>query len=485
MTQIGKSGGSIVSRAEQLFGIDLRSLTAFRIGLAALLLADLAYRALDFQAHYTDQGVLPRALYLEIFSNVEVTWSLHLILGSATYTALLFLAAALAALALLFGVHARAAAVVCWVLLVSLHNRQPLVISGSDLILRLLLFWALFLPLARWPSVARSAASPVQPRIELSPASVALLIQVVLIYVFSVIHKLQDPAWTQLTAVADAMRVEGVATVLGRELLAYPAITRVATASTLVIELVLPLLAFVPFATAQLRICVVIAMWIFHLLGIGGIMNLGLFEYVMALAWVPFLPALFWDRVAPGWDPPRRDAPQIRSSRVGIARSAVVVFALALAIVDNVASLDRSRFRDMPIAMLRIPTRALALSQEWRLWSTPLSNRYYVFRACLRNDSEVDLHTGRDLDWDRPRRASRNNHWWKYQLWLSQSAKRRLRPAYAGYLIRKWNAEHAAERRVAWLELVKIDASRADEPISKLPREVLWQGGAHTSGCRR
>ena len=95
MTQIGNSGGSNVSRAEQLFGIDLRSLTAFRIGLAALLLADLAYRAMDFQAHYTDQGVLPRALYLEIFSNVEVTWSLHLILGSATYTALLFLAAAL------------------------------------------------------------------------------------------------------------------------------------------------------------------------------------------------------------------------------------------------------------------------------------------------------------------------------------------------------------------------------------------------------
>ena len=68
--------------------------------------------------------------------------------------------------------------------------------------------------------------------------------------------------------------------------------------------------------------------------------------------------------------------------------------------------------------------------------------------------------------------------------WLNQPAKRSLQPAYAGYLLREWNGEHAAERHVAWLELVKIDASRADEPISKLPREVLWRGGPRPSGCR-
>ena len=97
----------------------------------------------------------------------------------------------------------------------------------------------------------------------------------------------------------------------------------------------------------------------------------------------------------------------------------------------------------------------LALSQEWRLWSTPLRNRYYVFRACLEDESEVDLHTGRELDWDRPRRASRNNHWWKYQLSLGQPARRRLRPAYASYLIRDWNSQHPAARHVASLELVQ------------------------------
>ena len=472
-----------MNRGEQLFGIDPRSLTAFRIGLGALLLADLTYRSLDFQAHYTELGILPRALYLDYFANVEIAWSLHLVLGSTTYTALLFFAQAIAALALVFGVHTRTAISISWLLLVSLHNRQPLVVSGSDMILRLMLFWSLFLPLAGPPSVDQRRAEPMQPRIELSPASVALLVQVGLIYAFSVIHKLMDPAWTQRIAVQSAMQVEGVATALGRGLLVYPELLRVATASILAIEFGAILLVFVPVATARIRIGVVIAMWGYHLLGIGGTMNLGLFEYVMALAWVPFLPPLFWDRVAPRWRSGSPAAAPADRSRAGIARTVVVVLALSLVIIDNFVSLDRGSFRAAPWTLLRIPTRALALSQQWRLWSTPLHNRYYVFPACLADDTEVDLHTGDPLDWDRPRRASRNNHWWKYQLRLSRPEGRRLRQGYGEFLIREWNSEHGPEQHVVSLELVKLDARRADGPRSALPREVLWRVGLRPPNC--
>jgi hypothetical protein len=475
-----------LSRIEQLFGIDHRSLAAFRIGLASILLADLAYRSLDFEAHYTDRGVLPRALYLEIFSNVEVAWSVNLLFGSSIFTAFLFLLSAIFALAILFRINTRWAVLISWLLLVSLHNRQPLVISGSDMILRLLLFWSFFLPQSGPPKLEREPATPAPAQIELSPASAALLLQIFLIYLFSFIHKIQDPAWTQLIAVEEAMRVEGVATALGRELLAFPALLRAITASTLVIELVLPLLAFVPWATARIRIGVVTVMWAFHLFGIGGTMNLGLFEYVMALAWVPFLPPLFWDRVAPSWSASilaARSVAPVRRSWADVAGSVVVVFALSLALIDNVVSLDRSHYRAAPWTMLRFPTRALALSQQWRLWSTPLRNRYYVFPACLEDDTEVDLHTGEALDWDHPRRVSRNNHWWKYQLTLSQPAGIKLRPAYARVLIREWNNEHEAARHVASLELVKIDAISTDEPISTLPRELLWRSGRRPGSC--
>jgi len=162
----------------------------------------------------------------------------------------------------------------------------------------------------------------------------------------------------------------------------------------------------------------------------------------------------------------------------------LAISALSLVLIDNVVSLDRSRYRSAPWMLVRIPTRALALSQEWRLWSTPLRNRYYVFDACLEDGSVFDLHTGEALDWDHPRRASRNNHWWKYQLMLSRPARDRLRAGYADYLIRDWNSSHAPGRGVASLAIVMIDASRGGEPISTLPREILWRGGRRSSGCR-
>ena len=48
-------------KLEDLFAIDRRSLTLLRVSLGSLLLVDLAMRARNLQAHYTDGGVFPRA----------------------------------------------------------------------------------------------------------------------------------------------------------------------------------------------------------------------------------------------------------------------------------------------------------------------------------------------------------------------------------------------------------------------------------------
>lgn len=476
--------GSEPTRAEQLFGIDLRSLAALRISFGTLLLADLIYRALDFRAFYTDAGVMPRGLYLETFSRVEVIWSLHLVSGSVAYQIGLFSVAAIAAVALLLGYRTRTATIVSWILLISVQHRQPLIDTGADVILRLLLFWSIFLPLSGAPSLDRKRRGPDVRHVELSPASVALLVQILLIYAFAMIFKLTDPAWAQLTAVEDAMHVEGVATAFGRELVAHPALLRVATAMTLVIELVLPLLAFSPWKTAQLRLAIVPSMWAFHLFGVGGTMNLGLFEFIMALVWIPFIPSLFWDRVF-GSRPAPPIATRTTQKQPGQRiREGFVIFALILIVVDNVVAIDRTRFQGPAWAFFRFPTRALALSQNWRLWSTPLRNRYYVFAACLEDGSQVDLHTEEALDWNAPRRASRNNHWWKYQLHVSGARGKPLRPQYARYLMRTWNQDQADEKRVASLEMVKIDAHQATGAISALPRETLWRGGPKPGACR-
>jgi hypothetical protein len=52
------------AKVREVFGADLRSLAAFRIVLALLVLADLASRATDLYAHYADKGILLRSVLL-------------------------------------------------------------------------------------------------------------------------------------------------------------------------------------------------------------------------------------------------------------------------------------------------------------------------------------------------------------------------------------------------------------------------------------
>ncbi|TKX52003.1 HTTM domain-containing protein, partial [Halorubrum sp. SS7] len=48
--------------------VDPRALAAFRIGLGALLIADLLLRSRSLTAFYTDYGVLPRRAFFSDYS---------------------------------------------------------------------------------------------------------------------------------------------------------------------------------------------------------------------------------------------------------------------------------------------------------------------------------------------------------------------------------------------------------------------------------
>ena len=63
-------------KLDQLFGIDLRSLAALRIGMGVMLLVDLALRLPNLRAHYTEAGVVPRETLQSLIPRI-VPYSLH------------------------------------------------------------------------------------------------------------------------------------------------------------------------------------------------------------------------------------------------------------------------------------------------------------------------------------------------------------------------------------------------------------------------
>jgi predicted DCC family thiol-disulfide oxidoreductase YuxK len=284
-------------RLKRLFGIDLRSLALFRIGLAMLLLGDLIFRSFNLRAHYSDFGVLPRAALLEKFSELGHL-SLHLINGTTPFQALLFILAAIFAVALLFGYRTRWATFFSWLLLISLHSRNGWVLQGGDVLLRVLLFWSLFLPLGACYSVdsALRTAPKKLPEKTLSAATVAILLQVCFVYWFTAALKTDARWWKEGSAVYYALNIDQMATSLGHYLLNFPKLLRLLTHATLAWEIVGPILVFTPFFIGPIRTAVVFFFIFFHF-AMGASLELGPFPYICAVAWLVFLPTWFWEKI--------------------------------------------------------------------------------------------------------------------------------------------------------------------------------------------
>ena len=184
-----------------VFGIDLRSLALFRVCLGTLIISDLANRATNLTAHYTDAGVLRGADAITFLSDWRL--SVHLWNGTATFQALLFILAGLFAAAMLIGYRTKITTIVSWFLLMSLQNRNPIILQGGDNLLLMLLFWSMFLPLgARFSvdSALNRRDSQISDRY-FSIATMALLIQCMSVYLFNAILKSGDDWLPDATAI--------------------------------------------------------------------------------------------------------------------------------------------------------------------------------------------------------------------------------------------------------------------------------------------
>jgi hypothetical protein len=295
---------------QEFFSLDLRSLALFRVILAYLLLADLANRWPDLTALYSDQGAVPR-------HNVEGGWllditnpfSIHGLSGSPNYEVFLHLLACVFAVGLLIGYRTQFMTLLSWFLLVSAQARNPAVMHGGDLLLRLLAFWGLFLPLGAVFSLdAATTARRLNRNYRVcTPASAALILQVCFVYWFAVAWK-SDPVWRdEGTAVYMALSVDGFVTRFGQFLHDIPALTKLLTRATMVLELFGPVLLFVPFANGLLRTLVIASFIGFHA-GLGVCLELGNFPPICWLAWLALLPTWFWDKLASWFRNPLRES---------------------------------------------------------------------------------------------------------------------------------------------------------------------------------
>lgn len=206
-----------------MFGMDLRSLALFRVGISIIILLDLYVRSQHLSEFYTNSGVLPipAAIYIQN-STSSSFWSLHLMNGSEFFISFLFLCSAIFAFFMLIGWKTKLFTFLSWIMLTSLHNRFELNLNGGDLLLRVALFWALFLPIEKLFSIdSIHESTQIHHKSLLSKnyrvlslACIAWLIQFASMYVFSFGLK-SGNTWWEGTAVSAALQHEQFLTRFG------------------------------------------------------------------------------------------------------------------------------------------------------------------------------------------------------------------------------------------------------------------------------
>jgi hypothetical protein len=475
---------------QEVFAADLRSLAAFRIALALVVLLDLADRVPNLNAHYTDDGVMPRADLLahgEILN--ESTFSINLISGGAFVQGVIFAIAALAAIGLLVGYATRLMTLIVWLLVVSIEWRNPLLGGGGEVLLRILLFWGMFLPLGAVWSVDRLRQRTAPPP-SMTVASVpvaALFLQFAFLYWFAVLLK-SSPVWRfEGTALAYALGLEQYAKPLATFMLEFPALLTVLTFAVLALEGLGPFLLLSPFWTGPARTLGVALFMGFHA-GIWLTLGMGIFPAVAGLCMVCFLPTWFWDRVARlrGRSPPDardRTTVTLHTPRVvSVGAGVLIVFVLFW----NVTT----------VTDLRVPSPLddagvyLGIGQKWDMFAPhPLNDDgWYVIPATLGDGRTVDVAgvlrgqtDERPLSWRKPanvRDTYDGERWRKYL----ESLRLRHRDAHlylSRYICREWNRGRAAPERIDSL-VVGYMAQRVHRDGHSIPAlRPLW---AHRCG---
>ena len=456
-------------KAQELLGIDLRSLAIFRISIALIIIVDLITRASDLEPHYTDRGVLSVDDAIEYSPKWRV--SVHLLNGSIEFQAALFIIAGLFAVALLLGYYTRFVTPVVWFLTISLNSRNPLLMQGSDYLLCLLLFWSMFLPLGARYSIdhLRNSHQLQESNLIFSGGTVAALLQICFVYWFSVALKSTKNWLIDGTGIYYALMLDRYVTNFGKLLLgSHPLLLKFLTYASMGLEIFGPLLAFLPFFSGPVRCLVVVSFVIFHV-SMGLALELWLFTYICIASWLLFVPSWFWDQflekfktpVQGGYSPIREQATW---------KNVLAAFFLIYVLIWNIGTVNSAIFFPGPIQSIGY---ALRLDQWWPLFRGPSrKDGWHVIVGKLQNGTQVNLlNPDRTVNWEKPELVTKiykNHRWRKYFRYLL------FKENYARYLCQRWNETHTDNKQLTSLEIYYIhERNYLNRRVSEPKKELL------------
>ena len=483
-------------RIRLLIGVDARSLAVFRICIGVILLFDLRTRVLSMEAHYSDLGVISREVLFAI-SKTPILLSLNTFSGDLIWQWVVFGVATIAAFCLLIGFRTQLATIVCAIMYLSIHARNPFITNSGDAYLLVLLYWGILLPLgARFSLDARLNKNeyPISNQV-FSIATLGVIIQIFVLYFFSVFAKI-SPVWhTEWTAITYALSLDRFATPIGEWLLLMPEdVLKAGTVATLYLERWGALMVFLPVFIIPTRVLLVFIFISFHI-GLGLSMTLGLFPLVCISAWLILVPGALWDNLGyrfrngrmGDWILSRKRSP-LPNSEEAVTVSYVWHLLVSTLLLWVVVSSNLLSAGQMSVAYYEAIYKyveplvnSLHMGQKWTMFAPhpPKEDGWVLIVGILNDGTLIDLsNEGERVSWKRPKDISatyKNQRWRKNMEYVMTKWDPHAR-LMGDYFMGRWNRVHAGKNEVMGVIVYSMQEFTLDhQRSSPVQRKVLYK----------
>jgi len=415
-----------------------------RIGIALIILTDLLIRGSDLSAHYTDEGLWPTNL-IHNFGWKTGNWSLHELSGSFAWALSLFSLHFLFALFLLFGYKTKLATLLVWLLTISLHNRNLFVQQSGDDLLRLALFWGLFLPWNAYYSL--DAKNGVFSLKQNTLANLGYMCLISSVYFFTVSLK-TSPEWRiEGSAIYYALSLEQLRLPIGDHLYQFPLLMKMLTWFVFYLEIAIPILILWPSKKGNLRLIAFVLLLLFHI-GIGFTIYVGLFFMINIVTGIGLIPKWVFDKLET-----KLKLNKIKITR-GIKKTSnlkyithtICILIIGISIIINLSAVKWFSYELRKEVWY--PVNVFRLDQYWGMFSPSILKKdgWFVYHGMDSIGRQWDLYRDNEyVNYKKPEHIVsiyKSDRWRKLAENMQNDNYTFLRPQYCRYIIREWNKKH-------------------------------------------
>ena len=446
-----------------------------RIAIACTVLGDLIIRMGSLEAHYTQHGVWPANLVFT-FIGKPGAWSFHCLYDTYAWEVFLFGFHVLLGLTLLLGYKTRITTVLLWLFTISLHNRNIYILQAGDDLLRLTLFWGIFL---NWGS-HYSIDSKLAQKSSNSPmvAQAGYLMLLVSVYLFTVLLKSGDEWRVDGTAVYYALSLEQLRLPFtGDWLYAHPLLMQWITRLVYGIEIMIPLLLLWPSHKKITFGLAFVLILLLHI-GIGLTLYVGLFFFINMVTAIALLPESFFIKLEKKWKlfvPPPSVSETSSTNRFLL--NGFLSLIIFLNFLINLGGLQF--FPYQPAPPLTYLGFATGMDQYWGMFSPNILKKdaWPVLYGVDDRYRQWDLRTNTDyVDFAKPKHIVSlytSDRWRKLSENLQSENYTFLRAPYCKFMLKYFNRKHP-EKKIVNLNLYFMSEENLAGYKTTPPKKELY-----------